>query len=134
MPSPSDIALRAGRAATAVDTFTCNMGIKDSRTVALGHNLPRGTRNRCEPVLPNVAFFASAFCRDRKPSRGCISATSTKSSSVWKAGVDRVLGGILEGWLKVPIEGIFSHAKASDMYRRIESRQVAGKLLLHTGA
>jgi NADPH2:quinone reductase len=57
-----------------------------------------------------------------------------QASPAWKAGVDHVLGGILEGWLKVPIEGTFSLAEASDMHRRIESRQVAGKLLLRTGA
>jgi NADPH2:quinone reductase len=57
-----------------------------------------------------------------------------QTSPAWKAGVDHVTGGILAGWLKVPIEGIFPLAQASDMHRRIESRQVAGKLLLRAGA
>ena len=40
--------------------------------------------------------------------------------------------GLSEGWLKVPIEGVFPLAQAADMHRRLEGRQVAGKLLLKT--
>jgi NADPH2:quinone reductase len=54
-------------------------------------------------------------------------------SKAWKDGVAYVIGGIEDGWLKVPIEHIFALAEASEMHRRIESRQVAGKLLLATG-
>ena len=49
---------------------------------------------------------------------------------VWQAGVDHVLKGIVEGWLKVPIEGVFPLAEAAEMHRRLEARHVAGKLLL----
>src|SRR5260221_13087786 len=56
-----------------------------------------------------------------------------QSSPAWQAGVDHVTGGILAGWLKVPIEGVFPLAQAGDMHRRIESGQVARKLLLRAG-
>ncbi|MDP2330115.1 MAG: zinc-binding dehydrogenase [Reyranella sp.] len=57
-----------------------------------------------------------------------------QGSPEWAAGVAHVLGGILAGWLKVPIEGVFPLAQAADMHRRLEGRHVAGKLLLRTGA
>ncbi|MCX7362466.1 MAG: zinc-binding dehydrogenase [Alphaproteobacteria bacterium] len=49
---------------------------------------------------------------------------------IWQAGIDHVLRGIVEGWLKVPIEGVFPLAEAAEMHRRLEARHVAGKLLL----
>ncbi len=57
-----------------------------------------------------------------------------QSSAAWKRGVDEVLAGIRDGWLKVPIEGIFPLAEAAQMHRRLEGRRVAGKLLLKAGA
>jgi len=56
------------------------------------------------------------------------------SSPEWDAGVAHVLDGILAGWLKVPIEGVFPLVEAADMHRRLEGRHVAGKLLLRAGA
>ena len=53
---------------------------------------------------------------------------------IWQAGVDHVLKGIVEGWLKVPIEGVFPLAEAAEMHRRLEARHVAGKLLLKAGS
>jgi len=53
-----------------------------------------------------------------------------QASPEWQAGIDHVLAGILAGWLKVPIEGVFPLAEAAEMHRRLEGRQVAGKLLL----
>ncbi len=53
-----------------------------------------------------------------------------QASPEWQAGVDHVLAGILAGWLKVPIEGVFPLAEAAEMHRRLEGRHVAGKLLL----
>jgi len=55
-----------------------------------------------------------------------------QSSPEWDAGVAHCLKGLAEGWLKVPIEGVFPLAQAADMHRRLEGRQVAGKLLLKT--
>ena len=45
------------------------------------------------------------------------------------AGVAHCLEGLAEGWLKVPIEGVFPLAQAAEMHRRLEGRHVAGKLL-----
>ena len=53
-------------------------------------------------------------------------------SAVWRAGVAHVLAGILEGWLTIPIEGIYPLREAGAMHTRLESRQVSGKLLLAT--
>lgn len=52
----------------------------------------------------------------------------------WQAGIERVLDGIVAGWLRVPIEGVYPLARAADMHRRLEGRLVAGKLLLQAGA
>jgi NADPH2:quinone reductase len=48
----------------------------------------------------------------------------------WTAGIEHVLNGIREGWLEIPIEGVFPLAEAAAMHRRLEGRHVAGKLLL----
>ena len=44
-----------------------------------------------------------------------------------------VVQGVLDGWLKVPIAGMFPMADAAGMHRHIESRQAAGKLVLAIG-
>ncbi len=56
-----------------------------------------------------------------------------QASPAWRAGVDHVLAALDEGWLKVPIEGVFPLAEAAEMHRRLEGRGVAGKLLLKAG-
>jgi NADPH2:quinone reductase len=53
-----------------------------------------------------------------------------QGSPEWHAGLDHVLAGLSDGWLKVPIEGVFPLAEAAEMHRRLEGRGVAGKLLL----
>jgi NADPH2:quinone reductase len=55
-----------------------------------------------------------------------------QSSPAWHEGVAHCLAGLAEGWLKVPIEGVFPLAEAAEMHRRLEGRHVAGKLLLKT--
>ena len=55
-----------------------------------------------------------------------------RNSADWKAGCDHVLTAIGAGWFRVPIEGVYPLAEAADMHRRLEARQVAGKLLLKT--
>ena len=52
------------------------------------------------------------------------------TSRAWTEGADKVMKMISEGKLKVPIEGVFELDEAKAMYERLESRQVAGKLLL----
>jgi NADPH2:quinone reductase len=51
-------------------------------------------------------------------------------SKAWKDGVAHVVNGARDGWLKVPIAGVFPMADAAGMHRYIESRQAAGKLIL----
>ena len=53
-----------------------------------------------------------------------------QGSPQWQSGVAHCLRGLAEGWLKVPIEGVFPLAQAAEMHRRLEGRHVAGKLLL----
>jgi NADPH2:quinone reductase len=50
----------------------------------------------------------------------------------WRDGVKHVTAGILEGWLRIPIEGIYPLREAGAMHARLESRTVSGKLLLAT--
>lgn len=51
-------------------------------------------------------------------------------SEAWKNSVAEILGRVAQGSLKVPIEGVFPLDRVHDMYARLESRQVAGKLIL----
>jgi NADPH2:quinone reductase len=48
----------------------------------------------------------------------------------WKAGIDAVTGAVAGGSLKVPVEQVFPLDQVAAMYRRLESREVAGKLVL----
>jgi NADPH2:quinone reductase len=52
------------------------------------------------------------------------------SSTVWRQSIDAVVGGILDGSLKVPLEETFPFGEARAMLDRLASRQVAGKLIL----
>lgn len=51
-------------------------------------------------------------------------------SPLWEQGRKYVVEALLDGWLKVNIVEKFPLAQAAEMHRRLESRQVAGKLLL----
>ncbi len=50
--------------------------------------------------------------------------------ALWKKGMDFTLTALTEGWLEIPIVGSIPFDNVRDMHRQIESRQVAGKLLL----
>jgi NADPH2:quinone reductase len=52
------------------------------------------------------------------------------ASEIWRHGVETVFGGVANGTIQVPIEQVFAFEDAAEMYRRLESRQVAGKLVL----
>lgn len=52
----------------------------------------------------------------------------------WKTGAKNITSWIVDGSLKVPIEGTFAFDDVHAMFDRLESRQVAGKLLLKVGA
>ena len=51
-------------------------------------------------------------------------------SPLWQEGQDYIMQGIIDGWLSTSIAEVFPLEQAVEMHRRIESRQVAGKLLL----
>jgi NADPH2:quinone reductase len=48
----------------------------------------------------------------------------------WKAGIDAVTAAVADGSLKVPVEQVFPLDQVAAMYQRLESREVAGKLVL----
>ena len=52
-------------------------------------------------------------------------------SARWRRGVRYVLSALAGGRLAVPIEGRYPLAEAAEMHRRLETRGVSGKLLLH---
>jgi NADPH:quinone reductase len=54
-------------------------------------------------------------------------------SQAWKDSLPYITHGVLNGWLKVPIAGVFAMKDAAAMHRQIESRQAAGKLVLAIG-
>jgi NADPH2:quinone reductase len=51
-------------------------------------------------------------------------------SDKWRRSLDEVVGGIAEGRLKVHIEAVFPFEQAGEMFDRLSSRQVSGKLIL----
>jgi NADPH2:quinone reductase len=51
-------------------------------------------------------------------------------SQRWKKGVGYVVDGLAAGRLKMPIEGTYPMEQCAEMHRRLEERQVSGKLLL----
>jgi NADPH2:quinone reductase len=51
-------------------------------------------------------------------------------SKAWKAGEAAVLAAVADGSMQVPVEGVFELEDVHAMYEKLESRQVAGKLLL----
>ena len=55
------------------------------------------------------------------------------NSDAWREGARRVMDLIGSGTVRVPIEGVYDLEDAYEMYQRLESRSVAGKLLLRIG-
>jgi NADPH2:quinone reductase len=51
-------------------------------------------------------------------------------SPSWRTGLDHVMDGLATGWLKMTIVDRFPFEQAAAMHKHLESRQVAGKLLL----
>jgi NADPH2:quinone reductase len=51
-------------------------------------------------------------------------------SDKWRRSLDEVVGGIAEGRLKVHIEAVFPFEQTGEMFDRLSSRQVSGKLIL----
>ncbi len=104
--------------ATMLDR-TFNVVKKLGHVISIGEAEGQPFKNIRERILPRSQTFTRLHL-----------GHVDQASPEWQAGVEHVLSGILEGWLKVPIEGVFPLAQAADMHRRLESRHVAGKLLL----
>ncbi len=49
---------------------------------------------------------------------------------LWVRGIDHVLAALQDGWLDVPIVDCIPFEDAAEAHRRLESRQISGKLLL----
>ena len=110
----------------AIDSLGATMLDRTFNVVRLlGHIISIGEaegqpfKNIRERILPRSQTFTRLHIGHIDP-----------DSRAWKDGVARVVGGVLDGWLKVPIAGVFPMADAAGMHRRIESRQAAGKLIL----
>lgn len=113
----------------AIDSYGATMLDRTFGVVKmLGHIISIGEaegqplKNIRERILPRSQTFTRLHL-------GHIDQTSAE----WRKGVDQVMAGLVEGWLKVPIEGVFPLSQAADMHRRLEGRGVAGKLLLKAG-
>jgi NADPH:quinone reductase len=110
----------------AIDSYGATMLDRTFNVVRmLGHIISIGEaegqpfKNIRERILPRSQTFTRLHL-------GHVDQTSP----AWQAGVDHTIAGLAEGWLKVPIEGVFALGEAADMHRRLEGRHVAGKLLL----
>ncbi|MDA9865062.1 quinone oxidoreductase [bacterium] len=51
-------------------------------------------------------------------------------SDDWKNGHQAVLAAIVDGTLKVPIEGVYAFEDVGDMFAALESRRLSGKVIL----
>ncbi|SKA10418.1 NADPH2:quinone reductase [Enhydrobacter aerosaccus] len=107
--------------ATMLDR-TFNVVRKLGHVISIGEAEGQPFKNIRERILPRSQTFTRLHL-------GHVDQTSPE----WKAGIDHVVSGIEQGWLKVPIEGVFALDRAADMHRCLEGRQVAGKLLLKAG-
>ena len=54
-------------------------------------------------------------------------------SPTWRKGAETVMALIATGDVRIPIEGVYDLGDVHEMYARLESRGVAGKLLLRIG-
>ena len=107
--------------ATMLDR-TFNVVRKLGHVISIGEAEGQPFKNIRERILPRSQTFTRLHL-----------GHVDQASPEWRAGVAHVLAGISEGWLKVPIEGVFPLSQAAEMHRRLEGRHVAGKLLLQAG-
>jgi len=101
---------------------TFNVVRKLGHIISIGEAEGQPFKNIRERILPRSQTFTRFHLGHIDP-----------GWAAWKNGVEHVLGGVRDGWLKVPIAGVFPMSEAAEMHRRIESRQAAGKLLLAIG-
>ncbi len=104
--------------ATMLDR-TFNVVRKLGHIISIGEAEGQPFKNIRERILPRSQTFTRLHLGHIDP-----------DLQAWKDGIAHVLGGVTDGWLKVPIARVFPMAEAADMHRYIELRQAAGKLLL----
>ncbi len=107
--------------ATMLDR-TFNVVRKLGHIISIGEAEGQPFKNIRERILPRSQTFTRLHL-----------GHVDQSSLEWQAGVDHVVAGVVEGWLKVSIEDVFPLGEAAEMHRRLEGRGVAGKLLLKAG-
>ena len=98
---------------------TFNVVRKLGHIISIGEAEGQPFKNIRERILPRSQTFTRFHLGHIDP-----------GSAAWKSGVEHVLGGVRDGWLKVPIAGVFPMEEAAAMHRYLESRQAAGKLVL----
>jgi NADPH:quinone reductase len=108
--------------ATMLDR-TFNVVRKLGHIISIGEAEGPPFKNIRERILPRSQTFTRLHI-------GHVDA----DSQAWKDGLTYVPRGVLDGWLKVPIAGVFPMEDAAAMHRHIESRRAAGKLVLAIGA
>ena len=108
--------------ATMLDR-TFNVVRKLGHIISIGEAEGQPFKNIRERILPRSQTFTRLHIGHVDP-----------DSQAWKDSLAYIVRGVLDGWLKVPIAGVFPMADAAEMHRRIESRQAAGKLVLAIGS
>jgi NADPH2:quinone reductase len=116
-----DLAIDSLGATTLDRTF--NVVRKLGHIISIGEAEGQPFKNIRERILPRSQTFTRFHLGHVDP-----------ESEAWREGVAHVVGGVMAGWLKVPIAGVFPMREAAAMHRRIESRQAAGKLILEIAA
>jgi NADPH:quinone reductase len=112
-----DLAIDSLGARTLDRTF--NIVRKLGRVISIGEAEGVPYLNIRERLLPRSLTFTRFHIGHLDP-----------TSKEWQHGLRYIMDGIFDGWLKVPIEGIYDFGEARKMQERIESRQLSGKLLL----
>ena len=92
---------------------------KIGHIISIGEAEGKPFENIRERILPRSQSFT-------RFSIGHVDA----ASQAWKNALAYIPKGVVDGWLKVPMAGVFPMTDAAGMHRYIESRQAAGKLVL----
>jgi NADPH:quinone reductase len=110
----------------AIDSLGASMLDRTFNVVRkLGHIISIGEaegppfKNIRERVLPRSQTFTRLHIGHVDP-----------QSQAWRDSLTYIPRGVVDGWLKVPMAGVFPMEEAAAMHRHLESRQAAGKLVL----
>ena len=107
--------------ATMLDR-TFNVVRKLGHIISIGEAEGPPLKNIRERILPRSQTFTRLHIGHVDP-----------DSRAWKDSLPYITSGVLDGWLKVPIAGVFPMEKAAEMHHHIELRKAAGKLVLAIG-